>query len=257
MPDSDPILTSDQPSLPEALVRKYILDALARGSCYAAQYRANQKKYVITTNNFNEIVLTSLGHHGMWWVSTIDEHGFEDGMQQISSLRELNLEIRKAAKEYGDFWGEEPTAARLKQGQYTSNIGRLASLIGTKQIEAISDPYIENGSLLVLTDMISVGGFPISQDIKLLTTDAKTKGRSPDLTASFAKEWFRERGLPGGKLKITSKVHERFFLLSGNVALVIGCSLNRLTHDETAHLQPDTEHRSTFDTNWATATDFA
>jgi len=77
------------------------------------------------------------------------------------------------------------------------------------------------------------------------------QGKTPQLTKSFVDGWFNERGLPGGEAKLMTAGHERFILLSGGFALVVGCSFNRITHDESAHLFPDKDLRTTFDQKWA------
>lgn len=246
----------DFATLPEAMVRSYIIEAIRAGQCRSAQYHAREQKYAITTNNYNEIQIRKVnGNVESWAITALDDAGNLRGNVFASGLRELNKAIRDAAKNCGDFWGDEPTMTRLNRGQYAGNVGRLAVLIGNRTVEAIFDPYLCNDSLLVFTDLASVGGFSISQDLRLLSLQKMTQGTTPRFTRTFVDGWFEERGVPGGKAKVMPEGHERFLLLSGTFALIVGCSLNKITHDESAHLVPDAELRRTFDAKWAAALD--
>lgn len=250
------ISTFDRQTLNEGMIRSYIIESVQNGCCRDAQFLTKENRFVLTTNNYNEIWINENSAGGsIWWIYTVNDKGDQVDGQTVESLRELNKVVRQAAKSYGDFWGDEPSIARLNKGHYAGNVARLASLIGNREIEAIFDPYLCNASLLTVTDLISIGGFSLSQDVRMLSLEKMARGTTPELTKTFVDGWLRERGLPGGEVKMTRDAHERFLLLSGGTALVIGCSLNRITHDETAHTAPDNDYRSTFEKRWTAATD--
>jgi hypothetical protein len=144
--------------------------------------------------------------------------------------------------------------ARLREGAPASNLADIASLIGAAEVQAVFDPYLDNKSLLVLGDILSLG-VGVSGSLRLLACEKMAKGTRPRLTKTFVSCWLGECGITAGEVRLMpDSEHRRFLLLSGGLSLLLGMSLNSVDKNETARLEPDAEDRAFFDGVWATAT---
>lgn len=245
----------DHPSLPESDVQGYVLDAIQRGWCRSAQHSTAAGQYALTTPNYNEIILAKVSSNRECWNIYYTGCDFSKWGHKIAeSLYALNHFVREAALACGDTWGQETFSVRLNNNQYAGNVARLAGLIGSKPIEAVFDPYLCNKSLLTLTELASLGGFTFAPGLRLLGSAAKIGGSTPQLTKHFVDGWFGERKVNGGAVRIApDKPHRRFLLLGSGHSLIVGCSLNSIDKDETAHLEPDSDDRAFFDSQWNAA----
>lgn len=177
-----------------------------------------------------------------------------------TSLPELSKSMGQAAA-FLDIAGwpdAQPTSVRLDADQPASNVHRISSLVGTAWIVAVFDPYLDNAGLQALADIASFGS-PLSRDIRLLSSPRVNEGRSPRLTTTYVESWLRQNGSPAGELRLMASAneHRRFLLVSGGRSLILGPSLNSLSKNEAASIEPDAEDRAFFERMWADANAFA
>ena len=139
--------------------------------------------------------------------------------------------------------GSPPDSVRLNSNTPASNIAKVAGLIGSTRIEAVFDPFLDNQALVNLATLASFGG-GLSRSCRLLTSK-----KCPD--SGFVALWLKEHGLIGAEIKRTpDQQHRRFLLLDSGKTLVIGFSLNKFEHNETAHLASVPQDRMFFDAEW-------
>jgi hypothetical protein len=171
--------------------------------------------------------------------------------QTTGQLEQL---VATAAGNAGSPLPAKPTRARLSASKPASNAATLSGLIGSSEVQAIFDPYLDNRALCVLLDILSFGA-AVSSNLRLLACKKQAQGSIPRLTKTFVADWFKERGIAAGETRLMADgEHRRFILLSGGQSLLLGMSLNSIAKNEAIRLEPDVEDRRHFDTIWAAAT---
>jgi len=148
-------------------------------------------------------------------------------------------------------FGSPLQRVRLAENEPASNYGKIASLIGTKTIEAVFDPYLDENGLRNLLTLHHLGA-KVDPDVRLLTSGQKASSLRKSL---YLQDWISEVGCSSGAIKqmTSASPHRRFMLLSGSQSLIIGLSLNKLGKDEAAHLENDQLDKPFFDEQWASS----
>lgn len=142
-----------------------------------------------------------------------------------------------------------PRAARFGQGRPATNASLLVTMLGTTEVAAIYDPYLDDRGLQVILTMRNLG-VVFSPQLRLLGRDARR------LTKLYADSVLRELPAAQGEVRVKAgRGHENrlIFLTDGDV-LALGCSLNNLDVNERPHRDGDRGARAEFDADWAGAT---
>jgi hypothetical protein len=189
----------------------------------------------------------------LWDVLYIRDH-YTPKVGYANTLERLEQTISQAATLYGISWPEIRTSGRLSESTPASNVATISGLIGGVEIEAVFDPYLDNQSLVTLGNILSFGD-SLSAAVRLLSSTKMTQGTTPRLTKSLVADWFTERGITAGEVRLLPpSEHRRFMLLKGGQSLLLGMSLNAIAKNEAVYLDSDREDRPFFDTEWAKAT---
>ncbi len=143
---------------------------------------------------------------------------------------------------------QSPARVRSVEQEPASNFSRLARLIGSSQIEAVYDPYLDDkglGNLLILVRLANSA----SSSLRLITS----RKEAERLSSSFITAFFTELGASSGEVRKTSspRPHRRFMLLSRGRSLIMGMSLNDLNKNEAAHTETDVLDKAFFEAEWA------
>jgi hypothetical protein len=106
-------------------------------------------------------------------------------------------------------------------------------------VQAIFDPYFDNRALSFLLDILSFGA-TVSGTLRLLACKKQAQRAIPRLTKLFVADWFKERGVVAGEVRLMPDgEHRRFILLGGGQSLLLGMSLNSINNNEAIPLEPD------------------
>ena len=125
--------------------------------------------------------------------------------------------------------------------------------MGSSQIEAVFDPYLENKSLVAIIEILSFGNGGVANGVRLLGSTNKTTGHIPKLTKAGVDAWLAQLRINGEARVMPSSEHRRFILLSGGQSLILGLSLNAIHKNEALRLEPDAQDRTVFNGVWKTA----
>ena len=147
---------------------------------------------------------------------------------------------------------------RLDATTPATNYRTVAGLIGSSELQAVFDTYLDNQSLEQLIHILSFGRGSFASRVRLLGTTMTTQS-SPSKPARFSKAgvdaWAAQlqisaeaRVLPRGS------EHRRFLLLDGGRSIILGPSLNSLHKNEAVSIEDDKEDRPFFDRQWHAAT---
>jgi hypothetical protein len=170
------------------------------------------------------------------------------------SASALEEAVAQAFADYGEQWRSQAKTVRLGAGEPFSNVKKIADLIAGHEIQAVFDPYLDASGLTCLLDIFSCGAAQ-SYSLRLLSSTRMTQGKVPRLTKSLMAQWFAQRGITAGEVRLMPpSEHRRFMLLSGGQSLILGMSLNSIAKNEAVRLEPDTEDRPFFESVWASAT---
>jgi hypothetical protein len=174
--------------------------------------------------------------------------------RRAETVAQLERVITEAAGSCSVEWPFRPTFARLSATTPATNLASISGLVGTAEVQAVFDPYLDNQALSVLLNILSFNA-GIADDVRLLACEKQAKGVRPRLTRTFVDDWFKERGVANGEARLMlDGEHRRFMLLSGGQSLLLGMSLNSIAKNEAVRLEQDAEDRAFFDGKWATAT---
>lgn len=140
-------------------------------------------------------------------------------------------------------------AKRLKAGQPATNLRKLVQLIGGGTLASVHDPYIDEKALETLQKLAGLGA-DISKNFLLLTAPKATKvGASVrsflgDLNAENNSQWELRfySGIP--------KPHRRFLILTDEVVVTCGLSLNNINKDEALDRLPADDPAADYDRNF-------
>jgi len=68
-------------------------------------------------------------------------------------------------------------------------------------------------------------------------------------------QWFKERDIPSGEIRLMPDgEHRRFMLLSGGQSLLLGMSLNAVAKNEAVRVEPDVTDAPFLDSVWSAST---
>lgn len=148
--------------------------------------------------------------------------------------------------------GDSDQKTRFLRKRAASNTEKLAKLIGGRKVECIFDPYLDTRGLMRLVSLSDLG-VKFSGGLRLLGD----RGNAKKITSLFFGE-FCEQVAQNAMYKLSaSSEHRRFFVLSGGTVLILGPSLNTLTHNESAHVEKDSRFdREFFEAEWNKAVSF-
>lgn len=152
---------------------------------------------------------------------------------------------------------ERPHRGRLDVTTPATNYRTISGLIGSGEIRAVFDTYLDNQGLEQLIRILSFGKGSFGGNVRLLGTTA-TIHRGPGKPARFSKAgvdaWAAQlqihaeaRVLPSGS------EHRRFLLLGGGESIILGPSLNSLHKNEAVSIEDANEDRPFFDRQWQVA----
>jgi hypothetical protein len=239
------------PSLKRAEVVNHLLHCKANGWCQEVYEGPGPTEFVIVGEDNRKIVIRG---EPQGYVVVGEHLGSQTRVGRAESFGDLVHLIADAGKLHGGQWPARMTSGRLSASTPATNLATISSLVGSSEIQAAFDPYLENRSLTTLLDILSFGG-SISNSVRLLSSIKMTQGAIPRLTKTVVDAWFVQRGITAGEVRLMSpSEHRRFMLLSGGQSLILGPSLNSIAKNEATHLEPDTADRAFFDGVWATAT---
>jgi hypothetical protein len=236
------VLTRDE-------IVNYLIQCKAKGLCQHV-YEQSSNRFIILTGRDNQI--TVFVGQGVAFVGQKDWSSSLDATWtgKAATLKQLEDAIGRAAFAYGEDWPAPIETARLSATTPATNLATISRLIGLSEIEAVFDPYLDNAALTSLLDILSFGG-TISGCVRLLSSTQMTQGNIPRLTRSLVTQWFAERGIASGEVRLMPpREHRRFMLLSGDQSLILGMSLNSITKNEAVRLETDAEDRPFFESVW-------
>lgn len=242
-----------RPPEPAAFSRERVIDYLLKLAASGRSVQSAGEDYVLPQDD-GEVRLRPVG--GAWRVSrvrlgvlsTFGDAGSEDDLDRL-----LTTAVGATPG-----W---PRRGRLDATTPVTNYRTVAGLIGSSELQAVFDTYLDNQSLEQLIHILSFGRGTFASHVRLLGTTATTQ-RSPGKTARFSKAgveaWARQlqikaeaRVLPSGS------EHRRFLLLDGGRSVILGPSLNSLHKNEAVSIEDDREDRPFFDRQWLAATPIA
>jgi len=169
----------------------------------------------------------------------------------VQELREL---LDKSARQVGHDLSQPPSTGRLVDGAPINNYQTISNLLGGADVEAVFDPYLDNASLAMLVTILSFGSSSVANDVRLLGSSRTTGGAIPRFSKVAVDAFLAQLGIRGeARIMSSTTEHRRFLLLSGGRSLILGPSLNAIHKNEAAHIEPDTQDRPFFDTQWSSA----
>jgi hypothetical protein len=238
-----------QPPAQLAFTKERVVDYLLMLLAKGYPVHSDGEDYVLPQDD-GEVRLRP--HDGIWRVSrthlgvlsTYGDAGSEDDLDQL-----LVLAVGTTP--------ERPRRGRLDATTPATNYRTIAGLIGSSELKAVFDTYLDNQSLEQLIRILSFGKGTFGGHMRLLGTTATTQV-GPGKPARFSKAgvdaWAAQlqiqaeaRVLPSGS------EHRRFLLLDGGRSIILGPSLNSLHKNEAVSIENDKEDRPFFDRQWQVA----
>lgn len=255
------------PQYPAACLNKndiiaYLIPYLEKGW---EIYQGNQENQFIIRLLDNLKLFIEL-KQGKWRISTgldIDQSlavwAFPENLGELDSAIRQAVSTASGGSPSGTRieWSSVPTTVRLDEEKPASNLAKLVALIGSSNIEAIFDAYLDNKGLDTVLNMATLG-IKISTNIRLLTSTKmlqSSSGGTARLTPSYIKSCQKELGCSGLEIRYNSYTghQRRFMLLSGGQSLIVGPSLNNLSVNEASHLESDMADIVFFNKEWVSA----
>ena len=155
----------------------------------------------------------------------------------------------------GMTWPYRPTEGRVSGSTPATNYATISGLIGSSQVQAVFDPYLDNAGLEQLRVILSFGSGSVASGVRLLGSTATTAGSIPRFTKAGVDAWLLQLGIGGDARVVAAKSeHRRFMLLSSGHSLLLGPSLNSIHKNEAVRVEVDAEDRPFFDATWTGAT---
>lgn len=147
-----------------------------------------------------------------------------------------------------------PKTARLSEETPSTNYQSIANLIGSSEVLAVFDPYLENSSLNTLINICSFGMGKIGNNVRILGSKKKARGANPKFTHEGVNAFLIQSNIIGvAKIMTSETEHRRFILLSGGQSLLLGHSLNAIHKNEAIRIEADTEDIVFFNNHWENA----
>jgi hypothetical protein len=163
-----------------------------------------------------------------------------------TAVRELVVRIPGMA------WPSRPRAARLSATTPATNYRTISELVGSAQVHAVFDPYLNNRALDELRTILSFGDGGVADGIRLLSSEST--GAIPRFTKAGVDSWLQQLGISGEARVLPARSeHRRFMLLNDGQSLILGHSLNALHKNEAIRLEPDSRDREFFNSKWTGA----
>lgn len=237
----------------EPLSREEVVEYLISISSQGLTVLSDHDDYVIPIEG-GEAKISQIGES---WRVGYTKFKVLSTLGDASNRTELDKLLRLAVGS-SSTWPNQPTKGRLIAEKPASNLRTISRLIGSGEVQAIFDTYLDNEGLENLCHILSFGKGSVANDIRLLATTATTKG-SVGKPARFSKAgvdaWAAQLGIAAEvRVLRQGKEHRRFLLLSGGRTLILGPSLNSLHKNEAVAIEDDTDDRAFFDQQWQTAT---
>jgi hypothetical protein len=245
--------TAAQSGLSRDEVAGYLLALKANGfAVHRTEPGAPREAYAVLLEDGTSVSVRDAGG-GAYWHIVGDRLGLITNFGFAKSVGQFRRLMAQAARSYGVDWSSPLTTTRLPATTPATNRRTISGLIGSAEVQAVFDPYLDNRGLVALGDILTFGG-SVSGAVRLLTSTRKANTKNPQLTKSLAEAWFKERGIAGGEVRVMAPdEHRRFLLMSGGKSLILGLSLDSLEKNEAAHLEDDGADRTFFDRVWASA----
>lgn len=252
MDDPNPFPAYEKPQ-PDGFPRQRVVEYLLGLSAHGYEVRSDGDNYVLPLEH-GEVRITPVD--GFWRVSRIhmrvlSTHG------DASSEGELDQLVRRAFGVHGS-WPERPQRGRLSAETPASNFRTISSLIGSAEVQAVFDPYLDNQGLEQLIRILSFGQGSVAGHVRLLATTTTSKshgpGRPPRFTKAGVDAWATQLGVQAdARILPQGNEHRRFVLLDGGQSLILGPSLNSLHKNEAVSVEDGRADRAFFDQQWAQA----
>jgi hypothetical protein len=181
--------------------------------------------------------------------------GNTQGFLDVTSLPDLEKALATFASSVpGSSWPNRPLSGRLRSDTPATNYRTISGLIGSAQVVAIFDPYLDNNTLEELRIILSFGNGTVANGVRILGCAEKSQGKAPTFTASGVAAWLKQQGISGEARVFPAKTeHRRFLLLNDGRTLITGHSLNAPHKNEVVHLDTGNEDRTFFETTWNTS----
>jgi hypothetical protein len=192
---------------------------------------------------------------GMWSVCV---GNLGRSMGTVSSTKDLKGYLDAAMQSQGMSVTNPPTQVILEAEEPISNMAKILAIIGNSKITALWDPYLANETLICLTDLASLGA-GVDPNIRILAANRTMSGprgmiARGQLTSSFFAQ-FKSQTASNAEVRLGSKEHDRFMLLSDGRCISPDFSLNKVDNRGTVNEIADYASRlSWFDNEWAIAT---
>jgi hypothetical protein len=258
MSSPSPFAALPKPKLSREDVVRYLI--ALRGDGYEVyQHPDHGHILVLVLDELHRIDFV-LNEHTQTCQIQAKRYGNSQNYHDVETLQQLEQAVASLARSVaGIQWPCCPTRARLSAATPCTNFRAINQLIGSANIEAVFDPYLENCSLATLIDILSFGSGGgaggVATGVRLLGSTHKTKGPVPQFTKIGVDSWLKQLGIQGeARVMAPNDQHRRFMLLSGGQSLILGHSLNAIHKNEATHVEPDAADRLFFDGVWGTAT---
>lgn len=172
----------------------------------------------------------------------------------VSSVEQMRMAFQGFAKEAGVNLLAPPGAARLKSDTPADNYRSIASLVGTAQITAVFDPFLENKSLAELSIVLSFGQGGFARNVRLLGSEKANQGKTiARFTRAGVEVWAQQHKLTAEARILPGGEHRRFLLLNDGQVLILGMSLNQIHKNEAIRTEPGAQDSAWFDSQWDVA----
>jgi len=161
---------------------QYPKAALTRPDLVNYLLRLKAEGHAIYTKEDGYVIVLEGGPIDIWplgdrWRVGFTKLGILSTFGDTSTQQELEESLSHAAMQAGQSWPFRPTSGRLSAVTPATNLRTISDLIGSSKVEAVFDPYLDNGSLAVLIDILSFGSGSVSNDVRILGSTKKTQGR--------------------------------------------------------------------------------
>ena len=235
---------------PEQL-HHYLASLLSKGYSVYRDPGHTNIFYLVLTDAHRIRISVSEGH------SLLQLHYLSNSIRflNVASLPDLEKAIAALSSGVpGAAWPNRPTSGRLSADTPATNYRTISHLIGSAQVTAILDPYLDNKTLEELRVILSFGDGAIANGVRILGGVAKSQGRFPTFTATGVAVWFQQLDITGEARTFPAHTeHRRFVLLNDGNALITGHSLNAPHKNEAVRVEANTDDQAFFDGLWQSA----
>jgi hypothetical protein len=248
-PKSFPPLVA--PAYGPAQLHEYLAELVSQGYTVNRDAAHENIFYLPITDTYRIRISVSAGRSQVQLQFLTNVRRFLD----VTSLSDLEKALAQLVTQVpGMTWPSTPTTVRLQAQTPATNYRKLSGLVGTSNVSAIFDPYLDNRTLEEISVILSFGSGSVADGIRILGGIEKSRRVPPTFTAQGVAAWLRQQGVSGEARTFPAKTeHRRFLLLDSGSALITGHSLNSPHQNEAARVEPGGEDRDFFDATWAGA----